>query len=155
MPSTLIVRPERDPRADAHGEVEDLGVGVRRAQAREELVVEVEVVEREPFGVLDGQPFALGVAGVRAPVGDVREVVFGERLGGARRLAPLLADRAVVDLRDAHPGELPLAHGDDALLVHRVAQRARAHSHLGPQLPHANFGIALAVGDLDTRHGCS
>ena len=31
---------ERDPRADAHREVEDLGVGVRGVQAGEEVVVD-------------------------------------------------------------------------------------------------------------------
>ena len=44
---------------------------------------------------------------------------------GARRRAPLLADHAAVDLRDAHAGELALAHGHDALLVDRVAAARR------------------------------
>jgi hypothetical protein len=45
--------PEPDPCADAHRQVEYLGVAVRGAESREELVVEVAVVEREPLGVLD------------------------------------------------------------------------------------------------------
>ena len=152
MPSTFIVRPSAS-HAPMHTVRSRISASVySRVQPSEEVVVEVAVVEREPFGVLDGQPFPLGVTGIRAPLGDVGEVVFGQRLGRARGLAPLLADRAVVDLGDAHPRQLALAHREDALLVHRVAQRARADAHLGPQLPHANFGIALAVGDLDARH---
>ena len=79
MPSTFIVRPSAIQRADAHGEVEDLGVGVGRPQPGEESVVDREVVEREPLGVLDREPLPIGVAAERLPVGDVLVVGFGHR----------------------------------------------------------------------------
>src|SRR5436190_15872747 len=108
--------------------------------------------KREALGVLDGESLAFGVARIRAPRFDVGEVVFGERIRRALGLAPLLADRAVVDLCDAHARQLALADREDALLVDRVTQRARADAHLGSQLPHADFGVASALGDLDARH---
>ena len=55
--------------ADEHGaaqrEVEDLVVGEVRAQAREQLVVDVAMVGGEPFGVLDREALAVGVARLR------------------------------------------------------------------------------------------
>src|SRR6185312_2224366 len=45
-----------------------------------------------------------------------------------------------------------LTHRENALLVHGMAEGPGADPHLGPQLPHADFGVALAFGDLDARH---
>src|ERR1700693_1739706 len=113
------------------------------------------VVAREPLRVLDRQSFPLGVAGVRAPVENMRIVVLRNCALGPRRRAPLLADHTAVDLRDAHAGELPLAHGHDALFVDRVAERAGAHAHLGPERPYAHLGIGLAFRNVDMRHYCT
>ncbi len=144
---------EREPAADAHREVEDLGIGERRgAHARVERVVDRVVVEREQLGVLDREPFAFRVAVVRTPVEHVGVVVFRHRALGAGRRAPLLADHAAVDLGDTHAGQLALAYRQDALFVDRVAQRARTHPHLRPQRPHAYLGIGLAFGNGDVRH---
>ncbi len=122
------------------------------AQTRVEVVVEGVVAEREAFGVLDRETFAIGVGLVRRPLGDVRVVGLGHHLGCADGLAPRETDRAAVDLGDAHAGEFAFAHGHDALLVDGVAERAGRHAHLGPERPHAHFGVGGAVGDFDTRH---
>ena len=111
MPSTFIVRPSAI-HAPMHTVRSRISASVYGGtQPGEERVVDGEVVEREQLGVLDRQPLPIGVTRVRLPLGDVRVVGLGHHLLRARRLAPLLADRAVVDLRDAHARELALAHG--------------------------------------------
>ncbi len=125
---------------------------VAAAHARVERVVDAVMVEGEPLGVLHRQALPFGVAGVTLPVEHVRVVVLGDRVLGPWRGTPLLADHAPVDLGDAHPRQLALADGHDALLVDRVAQRARADSHLGAQRPHPDLGIGLAGRDFDVRH---
>ena len=60
---------EREPRAQAHRQLDDLRVGVVRLHPPPELVVEAVVVERVPLGVLRRQPRPLVEVGRRAPVG--------------------------------------------------------------------------------------
>ena len=57
MPSTLSTRPKPEERREAHGQVEDLTVVELRTQAGEERIVDVRVIEREAFRVLDGEAF--------------------------------------------------------------------------------------------------
>src|SRR5262249_5331920 len=111
---------EGKPAPDADGQVEHLGVGVARAQARVKRVVECLVRERETFRVLNRQSFTIRERRKRRMIGDVLVLVLGDAAFGARRRPPLLADQTAVDLRDAHAGELALAYWDDALVVDRV-----------------------------------
>ena len=62
---------ETDEHRAAQREVEDLVVGELRAQAREQLVVDVAVIGREPLRVLDREPLPIGVAGLGAPLVEV------------------------------------------------------------------------------------
>ena len=65
MPSTSSVRPR--PRNTAQHNVRSRISSSAKcgAQAREQLVVDVAVIGGEPFGVLDREPLAIGVAGPR------------------------------------------------------------------------------------------
>ena len=71
MPSTLSTRPRPEERGEAHGEVEDLAVVELLAQAGEERLVDVRVVERETFCVLDGETLLSGVPIIGVVLGDV------------------------------------------------------------------------------------
>ena len=63
MPSTCSVRPSAS-QPPMHTVRSRISASVYDGvQAREEVVVEVVVVEREPLGVLDREALALGVAG--------------------------------------------------------------------------------------------
>ena len=69
--------PEPEERPAADREVEDLRVGERGAEPNEEVVVEPEVVEREPLRELDRQPFPFGVAALVGVLDVGVEVVAG------------------------------------------------------------------------------
>src|SRR5581483_10888948 len=104
---------EREVVADDDREVEDLGVAEVLAERHEELVVEVEVVEREPLGVLDGELLTSRVVVTLVRVRDVRIHLLGDPVSRQRRDAPAQSYRAVVDLRDPHPHAFAFAGRQD------------------------------------------
>jgi hypothetical protein len=88
-----VVEPaEGDPRADAHRQLDDLGVGVGHVHAGPEVLVGVEreVVGREPLGVLGRESLAVRQRGRRGRVLPVLDLAV-ERL--VDRLAPVRQSR--------------------------------------------------------------
>ena len=114
--------------------------------AGEERVVERAVVERELVGVLDREQLLLRVVTVRGIL-DVLVELLGDAAVGHLGEAPLQADVAAVDLRDAHAGHLAHPGRHQPIAVDRGAQVADRAAQFGRQRPHLDELAAGALGD--------
>ena len=99
------------------------------------------------------------MARIDVPEGDGGELVqvwsLSPELGAAvghLRKAPLEADVAAVDLRDAHAGGLAYPDGEDALVVCGIHQPGRGRAQLWLQRPDLHRVATLAGWYLESGH---
>jgi hypothetical protein len=134
-PRTVNDRSQAEEDGNAQREVEDLLVGEQRAQSPEERVTDRRMVVGEPLGILDRETLPRRVARVGGVFGDILVELWRDAGIEDRWRAKVRARDAVVDLGDAHPGQLALFRGQDAFLM-RAADHPRDHrAQLRPQCP--------------------
>jgi hypothetical protein len=147
----VVEAAERQPRTEAHAQLDDLPLRVVRRHPVPELVVEVVVVGRVALGVLGRQARPVVEAVRRAPLQDrvgellldLLPVAFG---------APVEAEDAAVDLCDPQPRGLELPQPQRGVLVHGQRELRRGDPDAGHQLAPDVPDRVLAFGDVDV-HG--
>src|SRR5262249_13058789 len=140
-----------DELGDLDREVDDLAVGVGRAQPLPEGRVVVLPALAEALGELDCEPLALAVARVLAPARDVRVEGGVEALGLALGVARVQAGRPAVRERDPHARRLELAQREAASRVDRLREGAEPLAERREGEP---GGELVARGQVDARHVC-
>jgi hypothetical protein len=146
----VVEAAERQPRAEAHAQLDDLLLAVVLGHPLPELVVEVVVVERVALGVLGREPRPL-VEEIRgAPVEHrVRELLLD--LDAVAFGAPVEAEDAAVDLGDPQPRGLELPQPQRGVRVDRQRELRGGDPdtghHFAPDVPDR----VLALGDVDVH----
>src|SRR6202035_378159 len=88
-------------------------------------------------------------------LGDVLVEVRCDALLHQRCSSVVQSDWAVVELGDPHARRLTLTGRQPALLVGGVDEHPDGGAHLGPHGPHHGGVTAVALRDVDARHGHS
>ena len=116
----MVETTERQPRSEAHAELDDLGIGVVGRHPVPEVLVDAVMVGRIALRVLGGEPGAVVESVRRTPILDR----LGERLLDLLPVAlgaPVEAEDTPVDLRDPQPdsARVPKLDGkpDEAWIV--------------------------------------
>ena len=143
---------------DAHGkshgasEFDDLGVGEGFAHPVEELGSHFEMIEREPFGELNGQALALRKVGVFSVTTDLGVLLFSECVLRSRRSPSSQSNVAVVDLCEAHSSHLDHIDPERAVFVHCVAEGADGSTHSWHHLPQSGALGPCTGRNVDVCH---